>query len=88
MLGPGCRAGFSVVTVSRGYSLIVRLLIAVASLVAEHGFSGVRLPGSRAQAQQSWHMVLVALRLMGSSWTRDQTCVSCIGWWILYQLSH
>ena len=27
---------------------------------------------------------LVALRHVGSSWTRDHTCVSCIDKWILY----
>ena len=43
------------------------------------------LPGSRAQAQQMWPIGLVAPRHMGSSPTRDQTCVSCIiGGQILY----
>ena len=61
-----CCAGFSQVTTSRGYSLIVvcRLLIQVASLVAEQGLQGMWasvvvecgleqlwLLGSRAQAQ-------------------------------------
>ena len=38
-LGLRCCAGFSLVLESRGYSLpaILRLLVAVASLVAEHG---------------------------------------------------
>ena len=42
------------------------------------------LPGSRAQAQSLWHMVLVAPQHMGSSRIRDQTRVSCIGRWIFY----
>ena len=50
-------------------------LTAVASLVAEHR--------SRAQAQQLWHTGLAAPWCVGSSWTRDRTCVSCIGRWIL-----
>ena len=38
-LGLCCRAGFSLVSENRGYSLVVlhRLLIAVASFAAEHG---------------------------------------------------
>ena len=41
-LGLGCCEGFSLVAVSWGYSLVVmgRLLIAVASLVADHGLWG------------------------------------------------
>ena len=35
------------------------------------------------QAQQLWHMGLVALRHVGSLWTRARTCVPCIGRWIL-----
>ena len=42
------------------------------------------LLGSRAQAQQLWHTGLVAPQHVGSSWTRNQTGVSCIGRWILY----
>ena len=37
------------------------------------------LAGSRAEAQQLWHTGLVALWHVGSSWTRDQTRVPCIG---------
>ena len=60
------------------------LLIPVASLVAEHGLQARRLQqlwlaDSRAQAQQLWRMGLVALRHVGSSWTRARTCVPCIG---------
>ena len=50
--------------------------MAVAFLVAEHRFYGswaqqLQLPGSRAQAQQLWHMGLVAARHV-----REQTSVS------------
>ena len=34
-------------------------------------------------AQRLWHTGLVAPRHVGSSQTRDQTCVPCIGRWIL-----
>ena len=70
----------SLVTVIGGYSLIVvhGLLIAVASLVAGHIFQG-------SQAWQLWHMGLVALWHVGSSQTRDQTHVPCIGRQILNQ---
>ena len=50
--------GFSLVEASRGYSLVavLRLLIMVASLIAEqrlwtHGLQQLQLPGYRAQAQ-------------------------------------
>ena len=39
---------------------------------------------SRAhRLQYLWHTSLVALWNVKSSWTRDQTCVPCIGTWIL-----
>ena len=72
-----------------------RLLIAVASLVAEHGLQCVGfsscamwaqqlwLMGSRAQAQQLWHTGLVVPRHVGSSRTRARTRVPCIGRQIL-----
>lgn len=56
--------GFSLVVVSGDYSL-----------VAEHRFEGVQLPGFRAQAQYLWRMHLVAPRHVKSSKTRDRTCV-------------
>ena len=64
------------------------LLIAVASLVAEHGLQAhglqqLWLTGSRAQAQKLWRMGLVAPRHVGSSRTRAPTHVPCIGRWIL-----
>ena len=82
VLGLHCCAGFSLVAV-------LRLVIMVASLVAEHGPKGERaqellLPGSRAQAQYLWCVSLVALLYIGSFWTRDRTHVSCTGRWIRY----
>ena len=54
------------------------------------GFSSCGMPaqqlwlaGSRAQAQQLWHTDLAAPRYVGSSRTRAQTHVPCIGRWIL-----
>ena len=52
------------------------LLIAVASLVVEHRLQVHGL-------QQLWRTGLVALRHVGSSWTRAQNRVPCIGRWIL-----
>ena len=65
-----------------------RVLIAVSSLVVEHGLQTYRLQqfwleGSRAQPQQLWRTGLVALRHVGSSRTRAQTRVPCIGRQIL-----
>ena len=64
--------------------LVHKLLPAVASLSAKHELQGtwaqeLQLPDSRAQTQQLWHRGLVALKHVGSSQTRDQTRVSCIG---------
>ena len=39
--------------------------------------------GSRVLAQQIWHSGFSCPRHVGSSWTRDQTCVPCIGRQIL-----
>ena len=39
--------------------------------------------GSRAQVQQFRRVGLVALQHVGSSGTRDQTHVPCVGMWIL-----
>ena len=65
--------GFSLVAVSRGYLHVVcGLLIVVTSLVAEH-----------RQVQQLWHPGSVALEHVGSSQTKDPTCMPCIGRQIL-----
>ena len=79
VLGLCCCAGFSLVAVSRGYSIVAEpgLLIVVAFLSAEQG--------SRARGLQSLRrMGSVALLYVGSSRIRGQTCVSCVGRWILY----
>ena len=54
-----------------------RLPIAVVSLVGEHRLCGT-------WAQELWYIGPVAQWHVGSSWTRDQTCVLCVGRWILY----
>ena len=48
------------------------LPIAAASLVSEHRLSACRL-------QQLWYTGLGALQHVEPSWTKDQTCVRCIG---------
>ena len=48
-------------------------------LVAERGLSPVRWAGSSLQRLLSWYTGSVALWHVGSSWTRDQILVSCIG---------
>ena len=70
-----------------GYSLVVvcGLLIAVASLAAEHCLQGtqasvVGLRGSRAQAQQLWSFSEACETLPD----QGSGPVSCIGWQILY----
>ena len=80
---------FSLVSLSGGQSPVVVcwLLIAVASLVAEPGSRGLwqlRFPGSRAQAQQLWHLDFVAQWHVGSFWTKDPAYGSSVGKWILY----
>ena len=70
VLGLHCCAGFSLVVV-RGFSLQWLLLL--------------QTRGSREQVQQLWCMGLVVPPHVGSSQIRDWTCVSFIGWWILYQ---
>ena len=52
--------------------MVRRLLTAAASLIAEYRFQGLR-------AQDLWYTGLVALRHVGSSWTRDGTRVPCTG---------
>ena len=53
------------------------------------GFSWLQSTGFRESGHQFlWCMGLVALRHVGSSHTRDQTCVSCIGRWILCHWSN
>ena len=69
----------SLVVVSKGYSLVIvcRFLVAAeASLGAGHRPSVQGL-------QYLWFMGLVAAWLVESSPARVQTCVPCIGRWIL-----
>ena len=72
-----CR-GISLIVSSGGYSLVVvrELLIVVVSPVVERGLWACGL-------QQLWHSDLIALQHLGSSRTRDQTHVACVGRWTL-----
>ena len=69
VLGLCCCMDFSLV-------VLCRLLIATASLVAEHE--------PCAQAKELRCTGWVALQHVGSSWTRDRTQISCIGRQIHY----
>ena len=76
MLGLPCFA--------QAFTVAQRLLIAVGSLVAEHGLQGSQaqlsqLTGSRVQALWLQHTDLVALQHMESSQTRDKPMSPCIG---------
>ena len=78
------------------FTAVHGLLTAAASLVAEHRLEGLwasaavvsRLNSCHSQALE--HRLngcgtsLVAPRYEGSSQTRDHTCVSCFGKWILH----
>ena len=79
VLGLCCCAGFSLVEMSRGYSTdaMLRLLIAVVSLVAKHGLQGTLasvVVASRLQNTGSIVVAqgLVALWHVGSSWIMDR----------------
>ena len=100
MRGLRCCEGFPLVVESGGYSQVVvrGLLIAVAILVRNRGralewtgfsscsaWAQLCLEGSRAQAQLSWCLGLVAVQQVGSAQIRDQTSVPCTGRWILHQ---
>ena len=73
VLGLHCCVGFSLVVECRGYSLVVhRLLIAVASLIAENSSRHVSFSSFGTQALVApWHV--------GSSQSKDQTRVAGIG---------
>ena len=60
-----------------------RLLGMQASVVAAHRLNSCGSRALRAQAQQLWHMGLVAPQHVVSSQIRDQICVPCIGRQIL-----
>ena len=89
--------GLSLVAASGGYSSLQcagfssRWHLLLRSMGSRHaGFSSCGMQAqqlwlmvSRAQAQQLWRTGLVALQHAVSSQTRAQTCVPCIGRWIL-----
>ena len=89
--------GLSLIAVSRSYSssqclrFLSPWLLLLQSLGSRCvGFSScitrVQLlwhMGTKMPAQQLWHTGLVAPWHVGSSWTRNQTCVPCIGRQIL-----
>ena len=81
-----CTWAFSLVAASGGHSLVVVCsLIAVVSLVV--GEMGSRSMGFRSWsmwAQKLWYTGLADPCHVGSSWTRNQTHVPCLGRWILY----
>ena len=95
--GSAAVCGLSIVVASGGYSLLwyagfslwwLFLLLSTGARLT--GFScystwaqWLQLPGTRAHAQQLWHTGLVGPQHVGSSWIRDQTCVSCTGRQIL-----
>ena len=54
-----------------------------ASVVTAPGLS-CGSAGPRMWVQKLWHMAIVALQHVGSSWARNRTRVSCIGRRILY----
>ena len=91
MLKLHCCAGFSLAVASGGYPLgaVNGLLVAVASLVAEQGFwaSAVVAWALEPQAQSFGVHGLSCSMCVGSSWTRDQTHVFCIGRQIFF-ISH
>ena len=80
LLGLRCCVTFSLVVANEDYCLVVALglLVAVASLVAEHRLWGMQASVAAALGLWStgsivWRTGLVALRHVGSSWTRDWT---------------
>ena len=74
VLGLHCRARAFSSCGEQGLLFVAahQLLIAVPSLIAEHGLQAHSL-------QQLWYMGLVAPQHVGSSWTRARSCVPCIG---------
>ena len=89
MLCLHCRAGFSLVVVSSGYSLVVvpGFLVAVASLIAEHGLQGERASvaaGVVAPGLQSAGSIVVAQGLscsMARGICQDQGWNLCLLNW-------
>ena len=77
--------GLSVVAASRGYSSLqcVGFSLWWLLLLWGTGSRSADFSSCGAWAQQSWHTGLVAPWHVGSSWTRDRSCVPCIGKQIL-----
>ena len=63
------------------YLWLHQVLVAVCGTFhrVAQAFFQLRLVGSRVQAQQLWHTGSVAPQHVEASWSRDQTCVACIG---------
>ena len=91
----GCTGSLLLLLWSYSLAAAHGLLTVVASPVAEHGFWGGGLQllqhlgsvvaaysSSRRGFQQSWHTHLADPWHVGSSWSRNQTLVPCIGRWI------
>ena len=78
VLGQHCCTGFSLVCGEQG---LLSSCDAWASVVAEHGLSNY---GSQALEHRLNSCSAQALLHVGFSWTRVQTCVTCIGRQILY----
>ena len=75
--------GFSLIAVSGGCSWSQYLGLSRQWLLSLWSIgSAVTTAGSRAQAQL-WRTGLAAPGHVGSSWTRDQTRVPCVGRWVL-----
>ena len=58
-------------------------LLCVGSLFLSMGSRHIDFGHCSAWAPKLWHRVLVSLRHVGSSWTKDRTSVPCIARWIL-----
>ena len=76
--GLRCHTSFSLAVVRGGYSRVV------ARVSRCSGFSCCRAQALEQLAQYLWGSGLAASRHVGSSWTKDWTCVSWISRWILY----
>ena len=78
VLGLGCCVGFSLVAVSRGYSLVEHgLLIVVASLVAEHRLQGVQASAVVARGLSScgiWAQLLYGMQDLPGSGIKPIPC--------------
>ena len=86
VLGLCCCAGFSLVEMSRGYSTdaMLRLLIAVVSLVAKHGLQGALASVVVASRLQNTGSIVVAKGLscsMACGIFPDQGLNLCLPYW-------